>query len=339
MNDNLAFAKASAKPDSVTKSDNFSSPAASRLLVGTMVATDIEVSRAFYEDFFGFECVRYAPGRLLLRDAYAKAAMESGSDDFFLIDVQQVDAIENPQKMLHHWGFDVESPEVVDHIHAEAKSNKEKWGITKLFPLSDMHGAHSFYFADRDSNWWEIEYRTSGLDNHGIFERGDIDLDVGALPFSCPKRFRSEPAGFRDCIIGPAELTHGTCEQLDMANARRFLGKVLNLRTVRHEKVAQMLAGRGSFSVFAVGLPRLREQGRQNRWIVVVDSIDEVATIRDRAIGSQEDLGIKEIGRIEDIDGRPACVIQDGDGNWWEVACQTPDFYRELFERGDVEIG
>ncbi len=310
-----------------------------RLIAGAMVTTSIAEARRFYEGFLGLEAVQYAPDRLLLRDRYAKRVIEAGGDDFFVLDVVEVDEVANPQRMLHHWGLDVATAEDVDRIHAEAKARRDEFGITKLMPISGMHGAHSFYFADRDSNWWEIEYRLDGLDNEAFFARGDIGSERRAK-WIAPK----ERAGLVDTGMSPqpgalvanARLTHGTCEQLDLGRARDFLETILGLRCVHHLEPAQMLAGRGVFGVFAIGLPRVRPQQIQNRWIISFDDSGQVDAVAARARANQGRLGLQSVGGVV-LDGDELAVtIQDGDGNWWEVTSRRPDFYRRLFVAGDA---
>jgi catechol 2,3-dioxygenase-like lactoylglutathione lyase family enzyme len=310
-----------------------------RLLSGTIVVTDLLKSREFYEQFLGFECVRYASNRMLLRDRRAAAAMQAGKDDCFVIDVEQVSTISHPQRLLHHWGFDVSSTAEVDRIHVAAAAMQERFGIRKITPVSQNHGAHSFYFADRDMNWWEIECRLDGLDNEGFFARGDM--------YPTPDESRSHQSGGRslmqreftpaNAIAGDLELTHGTCEQRALDNSRAFLEQVLGLRCVRHLKPAQMFAGRSPFSVFAIELPRVKEQPRQNRWIIGVAHSQELESTRARAQAHRDKLGIREIGPVEAGSYGTAFIIQDADGNWWEVAHCDPGIFRARYDRGDID--
>lgn len=306
------------------------------LIAGCAVTTDIAAARRFYEDFLGLESVRPAPGRLLVRDRYARAAMEAGSDDFFLLDITEVAEIANRQRMLHHWGLDVASPGEVDRIHAEAKARKDEFGLTKLMPISAMHGAHSFYFADRDSNWWEIEYRLDGLDNEGFFVRGDIGSADRVEPQNRMAVIDAALAGPPGALAGNARLTHGTCEQHDLDRSRAFLEDVLGLRCVRHIDPAQMIAGRGGFGVFAIGLPKVRAQERQNRWIVAVDGRAAVEDIAARARAAEAEFGLLHVGEVENDGGALSVTLQDMDGNWWQAVDRDPAGYQRLFAAGDI---
>ena len=144
------------------------------IIAGTMVSTDLARARRFYEDFLGFECVQHAQGRLLVRDRRAREMMERGERGGFVIEVEEVDEITHPQKMHHHWGFDTSSTEEVDRIREIAMSEKERYGIKKVNPITKMHGSYQFYFIDMDDNWWEIEYRLHGRSNEMVIEGGDF---------------------------------------------------------------------------------------------------------------------------------------------------------------------
>lgn len=314
-----------------------------RLLAGTMVTTDIDKARVFYETFLGFEAVRHAPDRLMIRDRYAKAAMERGDDDFFVIDVRQVDEITSPQRMLHHWGLSVASREEVDRIHDEAKARKDEFGLTLVNPIAPptMHLAHSFYFADRDSNWWEVEHRLDDLDNEDFFLRGETTPETEkprwelSLP---PKTARARAEPREEAVVGDAELTHGTTELMDVRASRSFLDEVAHLRTVAHRDGEKgfMFAGPGSLAVVSVRLVAARPQEVQNRWIICVDELGDVEAFRDRAIAARERLGIRSIGDVLQGDYGPSCVVQNGCGNWFETVHCAPEYFRRIFERRDV---
>lgn len=148
-----------------------------RLIAGTIRCLDIARSRYFYEKFLGFDCVQYAPGKMLIRDQYSKLAMSAGSDDYFVIDVAQVDKITHPQTLFNHWGISVASIEEVDRCHAAAKARQAEFGLKKIQKTTSVHGSYQFYFADADSNWWEIECRIHGLNNERYFKQGDVFFD------------------------------------------------------------------------------------------------------------------------------------------------------------------
>lgn len=312
-----------------------------KLVAGTMVTTGIPAARHFYEKFLGFECVQYTPDRLLLRDRYSKAAMEAGREDFFIIDVQEVPEIANPQRLLHHWGLDVASAEEVDRIHTAAVARQQEFGLNKILSVSQRHGAHSFYFADRDMNWWEVEYRLDKSDNNDFFARGDIGSKTaersGKEREAPPFIDLAMPAA-DDVLVGNAALTHGTCQQLQLKRSRRFLEEVLHLRCVRHLEQAQMLAGRGNFGIFAIMQPTVKPQTLQNRWIICVDTPTDLDSLQARATAAKEELGLLQIGSVVSDGLNASVTIQDVDGNWWEATTKPPADYQSIFAAGDIDL-
>ena len=138
------------------------------LISGTLVSTDLQASRDFYENFFGLECV-HPDGdtrRLLARQ---RGGTGPGR---FVLDVRQVDEITHPQVLFHHWGFDVPSRAEVDRIHADAVRLKDRFGLRKIQNVRMQHGIYGFYLQDRDSNWWEVE-EPAPISLPDIIARGD----------------------------------------------------------------------------------------------------------------------------------------------------------------------
>jgi catechol 2,3-dioxygenase-like lactoylglutathione lyase family enzyme len=145
------------------------------IIAGTMVTSDLERARRFYEDYLRFECVQHKPGKLLVRDKRAAEMMRRGERGAFVIEVEEVADIQHPQKMNHHWGFDVESIEEVDRMRKIALDNGKEYGIKRTVPITKTHGSYQFYFSDMDDNWWEIEYRVHGRPNESFIEGGDFE--------------------------------------------------------------------------------------------------------------------------------------------------------------------
>lgn len=146
----------------------------SRLIAGTMVSTDLDRARAFYEGFLGLQCVRCAPDKLLIRDQGSADLARRGEPGSFVIEVNKVDEVIHPHVLLNHWGLGVDSIEEVDRIHQIAKAEGEKYGIKKVHPITRMHGSYQFYFFDFDNNWWEIECRLHDVTHEMLLAKGDF---------------------------------------------------------------------------------------------------------------------------------------------------------------------
>lgn len=143
---------------------------------GTMVTTDLTSAREFYEQFLGLECVRMAADRMFVRISPAsRPAVAPGAD--CLIEVLERDSIVRPQVVMNHWGIDVPTREDVDRIHAAAIELQDRFGLGKIMNVRFQHGVYAFYFTDRDSNWWEIEYRDVEESFAPLVEAGDRYAD------------------------------------------------------------------------------------------------------------------------------------------------------------------
>ena len=129
---------------------------------GTMEVHDLARSRRFYEEFLGLEVVQHHPFALMVRK----------NQYFSVVAVQMGDKV-HPLHVLNHWGVDVPSRADVDRAHTLAQEHKDLYGIKKVMPVTDQHGAYSFYLEDGDSNWWEVQHVPDGF--HDIkFGEGDI---------------------------------------------------------------------------------------------------------------------------------------------------------------------
>ena len=129
---------------------------------GTCECYDMKETRRFYEEFLGLQCVRHAKPAMVFRCGLK----------FHVVCVEVGDKV-HPCSVLNHWGVDVLSREDVDRAHALAHEHKDLYGIKKIMPVTDQHGAYSFYLEDLDGNWWEIQHVPDGF--HDVkFAAGDI---------------------------------------------------------------------------------------------------------------------------------------------------------------------
>lgn len=140
------------------------------LSYGTFVTTDLDRARSFFGELLGLECVRCAPDRLLVRDRGTQRKGHRNGYPYWVLDVRKVDAVEHPQKVLNHWGFDLPDREAVDRAHAVLTEHKERFGLKKIMPVRVQHRSYAFYFQDYDSNWWEALTRTPGREPEKLFE-------------------------------------------------------------------------------------------------------------------------------------------------------------------------
>lgn len=129
---------------------------------GTLEVRDVDRSREFYEEFFGFETVRTSKVSLWVR---------LGGDHVYVA-VKAPPGEKAVMPFLYHNGIDVESDAEVDEAYAIVMRDAEKWGLHDITKPIIQHGSYSFYFRDMDENFWEILSNPKG--GYGwMFDRGD----------------------------------------------------------------------------------------------------------------------------------------------------------------------
>ncbi|WP_454197326.1 VOC family protein [Nocardia sp. Marseille-Q1738] len=136
---------------------------------GTLTSFDMQETRRFYEEVLGFEVIQLSPVSLLVRKGsnHTYVVVESGTP--------------STMQMLDHNGIDVATREEVEQAHATLRRVKDEYGIRRINKVMQQHGIYSFYFEDRDGNWWEVlQARADGY-TYLLDERRDIsgrtDLD------------------------------------------------------------------------------------------------------------------------------------------------------------------
>lgn len=129
---------------------------------GTLESKDIDFTRKFYEEFFGFETVRPSKISLWVR---------LGGDHVYVV-VKTPPGQETVMPFLNHNGIDVETDADVDEAYRIVLRDAEKWKLHDISKPRTQHGSYSFYFRDADNNYWEILTNPKG--GYGwMFERGD----------------------------------------------------------------------------------------------------------------------------------------------------------------------
>ena len=60
-------------------------------------------------------------------------------------------------------GFEVASLATVDEAYEKLSANKAEYGIARVQQPFFRGGSDAVYFVDKDTNWWEVEYRTRDI--------------------------------------------------------------------------------------------------------------------------------------------------------------------------------
>jgi hypothetical protein len=143
------------------------------IIRGTMVATDLPAMRRMLEELMGLEAVRSAPDRLLVRERGHRPGEAKHGQPYWVLEVKQVPEVSVPQEMLNHWGVELSSQAEVDRAYETCAANAERFELGRVQKPRFRNNSYAFYFVDRDSNWWEMEYRTPDLVYSALRARGD----------------------------------------------------------------------------------------------------------------------------------------------------------------------
>ena len=147
------------------------------LICGTLVTMDLKRSRRMYEEAFDMECVEPAEGLMYVREKGHRPGEPKHGKPYWVLEVRAVANVEVPQEMLNHWGFEAQSQAAVDEAYQKLNSNKAEYGIARVQKPFFRNGSYALYCADKDSNWWEVEYRTPDLIYTALREKGDQFAD------------------------------------------------------------------------------------------------------------------------------------------------------------------
>jgi catechol 2,3-dioxygenase-like lactoylglutathione lyase family enzyme len=120
----------------------------------TLEVRDVDQTFAFYRDVLGLD--------VALRDGAIHYAGHGGVN---LIAVPAAGDV-LPQPVLNHHGLTLgeHQHDAVRALHTDLKAGADEYGVLKVMGASSQHGSFSFYFQDRDTNWWELETLEGGLD-------------------------------------------------------------------------------------------------------------------------------------------------------------------------------
>ena len=131
---------------------------------GTLECRDLVQSRRFYEEFLGLETVRHVE---------IPAILTRLPNSCTVVCVQVGDDRVREQRYFNHWGIDVDTRAEVDAAHEKAVELTDVYGLQKIQEPQMNHGNYSFYFMDRDGNWWEIQSVDEGNSYDDMFAHGD----------------------------------------------------------------------------------------------------------------------------------------------------------------------
>ena len=223
---------------------------------------------------------------------------------------------EAPAKQMHnHWGVRVATNQEVDAAYEYLAAHKEQYGLQQIGKPHYNHGSYSVYFLEPGTNGWEIEcYEAAIRKESGARRVGGVRAPHWDDPFP-PERFPGRgyvPQGF----------THGTLACGDFKASWNFYANVLGMEAHQaNDHVVYLKCPETKCYIVSAERNEWKNFSPNFRFTVTVGSKDEVVEAHRRLTESGKELGVTELGELENRGAPAAFLLRDPDKNWWEVAC------------------
>ena len=143
------------------------------LIRGTMVSTDLAATRRMCEELIGLEVVQHEPDALLVRENGHQKGGKHDGKPYWVLEIRLVDEVANPQEMLNHWGVELSSQADVDRAYETIAEHADAFELGRVQKPRFRNNSYAFYFVDKDTNWWEMEYREPELVYTALRQKGD----------------------------------------------------------------------------------------------------------------------------------------------------------------------
>lgn len=214
-----------------------------------------------------------------------------------------------PEKTFdNHYGFRVASHKEVEAAWEFVEANKEKYRLSKITKPQSAHFAYSIYFREPGGNHLEIEYYNPGGAQHGRLHTAGHWQNA------------LNPEQFPGRGYVPQAFTHGTLQCDNVERSGRFYVEVLGLEIAAGFNTAQYIKhpARPWYIVVLQRSPR-QYLAPVNRFTLQVGSAVEVEQAHREFAMKQNELGLTELGQLENADGTASFIFSDLDKNWWEL--------------------
>lgn len=212
----------------------------------------------------------------------------------------------------NHYGVRVATNREVDNAREFLLAKQSEFGLVEVDKLQNRHLAHSVHFIEPGGNTWEIE----------SYEMA-VKVGLGAN-VSVPWKEPIAPERFPGRGFIPQALTHGTITCVDLDASRRFYRGVLGLEVVSPSpSVRPHYIKHPSTPWYVVSLQKPAAERRLltplQRYAITVESAAVVAEAHRWLEENGDDLGVTQLGAIEERGGTASFILSDPDRNWWEV--------------------
>lgn len=142
---------------------------------------------------------------------------------------------------------------------------------------------------------------------------------------------------FREPLVRPTILSHGTLECRNLEKSRRFYHEVLGMETVRTGQMSMnvRLGGYWVIVVLQIG-DNVTPNSQGRHYGLDMQSPEEVDEAYKKVLAVQEEYGILKVTKPRSQHGVYSFYLTDQDYNWWEFQFAPDKLYDRLFEHGDL---
>lgn len=138
----------------------------------------------------------------------------------------------------------------------------------------------------------------------------------------------------------PVHFSHGTLQVGDPSKTLTFYRDFLGIGCRRHHKAAISAFHGGLWMIACVVAGKgLHRQGPENRWLLDMESADDVKAAYQDAVTYQDHFDIRTVTELTGDDGGISFMVEDMDSNWWEILYRpgrTGRWVDDAFAKGDV---
>jgi catechol 2,3-dioxygenase-like lactoylglutathione lyase family enzyme len=213
---------------------------------------------------------------------------------------------------LNHYGVRVATNQEVDNAREYLLSKQTELGLKEVDKLQNRHLAHSVHFVEPGGNTWEIE-------SYELAVKAGLKANV-SIPWKTPL----PPERFSGRGYIPQALTHGTITCINLEASRRFYRDVLGLDMVSPSPSAKpQYIKHPATPWYIVSLERPDERQlltARQRFTVTVESTAAVTDAHRWFEECGAEIGVTQLGEIQENGGALCFLLSDLDRNWWEVA-------------------
>ena len=274
------------------------------LVAGHMECASLKETLPVLTELLAFEKVSDEPGEVVLKHP---------NTDWLLV-VHEAGPTAPEKEMHNHFGVRVAKNEEVEAAYEFLRNRAPQYGIHSFVEPSYAHASYSVYFIEPGTNMWEIECY-----EHAIRKQSEWSRLGGVRTPHWKQTLAPEKFPGRGYV--PQGFTHGTLACRDVPTSERFYTRVLGLET-HHPTPRVVYIKHANTRCYVVSQPKpqWKTHSPNFRFTLSVESADALLGAHRWLQESGSELGVTELGDVQNQNGTTFFLLRDPDRNCWEVA-------------------